>query len=184
LKFSFKKKIISHENKDIKKLQNENSTGDLSNHKDNKVIEVEKEENEKRENTSHDMNLNSNGKFLESNSNSDKETKLTLQEETEDGEGIDSENEDFCNSCKENLGDNWKKPHWKWNMDKNTKFCFNCYKIKEIEYEKLINYCVVCDSKLKFYRYNPRPEWKIKGQLCRKCWDFKNTSYKSEKLKE
>jgi hypothetical protein len=103
LKFSFKKKIISHENKDIKKLQNENSTGDLSNHKDNKVIEVEKEENEKRENTNHDMNLNSDGKFLESNSNSDKETKLTLQEETEDGKGIDSENEDICNSCKENL---------------------------------------------------------------------------------
>jgi hypothetical protein len=184
LKFSFKKKNISHENKDIKKLQNENSISELSNQKDNKVIEGKKEENEKRENTNRNNKISSDGKFLEPNSNSDKENKLNLQEETEDGKGIDSENEDICNRCKENLGDEWKKPHWKWNMDKNIKFCFNCYKIKETEYEKLKNYCIVCESKLKFYRYNPRPEWKIKGQLCRKCWDFKNITYKNEKLKE
>ena len=168
MKFSFKKKIISHENNDIKKLQNENSTGDLSNQKDNKVIEGEKEENEKRENTNHNMNINSDGKFLEPNSNSDKENKLTLQEETEDGKGIDSENEDICNRCKENLGDDWKKPHWKWNMDKNTKFCFNCYKTKEREYEKLINYCVECDSKLKFYRIQSSTRVENKGTIMQK----------------
>jgi hypothetical protein len=184
LKFSFKKKIISHENKDIKKSQNENSIVDLSIQTENKEIEGEKEKDEKRENINHNKNINSDGKVLDPNFNSDKENKVTLQEETENEKGIDSEKEDVCNRCKENLGDEWKKPHWKWNMDKNIKFCFNCYKIKETEYEKLINYCIVCDSKLKFYRYNPRPEWKIKGQLCRKCWDFKNTTYKSEKLKE
>ncbi len=178
MKFSFKKKITAHENKDKIKLQNENSIFDLS------VQNDDEEKEEKRENTNHNRNVKNDGKFLEPNSNSDKENKLTLQEETEDEKGIEIENEDICTRCKENLGDEWKKPHWKWNMDKNIKFCFNCYKVKEIEYEKMINYCITCDSKLKFYRYNPRPEWKIKGQLCRKCWDFKNSTYKSEKLKE
>ena len=27
-------------------------------------------------------------------------------------------------------------------MDKNIKFCINCYEIKEKEYEKIINYCI------------------------------------------
>ncbi|MEC8529631.1 MAG: RNA methyltransferase substrate-binding domain-containing protein [Thermoproteota archaeon] len=32
-------------------------------------------------------------------------------------------------------------------------------------------FCVICNKKMGFIRYNPKPEWKIKGQLCRRCWD-------------
>jgi len=96
----------------------------------------------------------------------------------QEGEG---EKEVTCHHCNEKLGGNWKEPHWKWNLDKNTKFCARCYGIKETEYEKLMNYCAVCNSKLKFIRYNPKPKWKIRGQLCRKCWDSENSKYKSDK---
>lgn len=87
----------------------------------------------------------------------------------------------ICHHCKEKIDEDWKAPHWKWNLDKNTKFCMKCYGTKEIEYEKLMNYCVVCSSKLKFIRYNPKPEWKLRGQLCRMCWDSQNHKYKGDK---
>ncbi len=87
----------------------------------------------------------------------------------------------ICHHCKEKIGAEWKEPHWKWNLDKNTKFCMKCYGTKEIEYEKLMNYCVVCSSKLKFIRYNPKTEWKLRGQLCRMCWDSQNRKHKGDK---
>ena len=54
---------------------------------------------------------------------------------------------------------------------------------KEKEYKRNLNYCNICSSKLKFIRYNPKPEWKMEGQLCRRCWDIKNNDYKSKHLK-
>jgi hypothetical protein len=39
-----------------------------------------------------------------------------------------------------------------------------------------INFCVNCGKKIGFIRYNPKPKWKIDGQLCRKCWDTINVS--------
>ncbi len=87
----------------------------------------------------------------------------------------------ICHNCKEKIDEEWKGPHWKWNLDNNTKFCMKCYGTKEIEYEKLMNYCVVCGSKLKFVRYNPKPEWKLRGQLCKMCWDSQNLKCKGDK---
>jgi hypothetical protein len=88
----------------------------------------------------------------------------------------------ICYDCKEKLDEEWKTPHWKWNLDKNTKFCIKCYMMKETEYEKLMGCCIACNSKLKFIRYNPKPEWKLRGQLCRKCWDSQNEKHKSNRL--
>ncbi len=107
-----------------------------------------------------------------------------LNKEEQENKNNNTDNEDEinkCIGCKEILTEESKKPHWKWNLNNNGKLCLNCYDIKEKEYEKLINFCAVCNSKLKFLRYNPKPEWKIKGQLCRKCWDIQNTEFKSRK---
>ncbi len=142
--------------------------------------ETEEQKNENRAKTKHNKNIKNNEEFLEQCLNLDKENQMTEKGKRENEKDIALEEDDICSRCKEKLREVWKKPHWKWNMDKNIRLCFNCYKIKEIEYEKRINYCIICDTKLKFFRYNPRPEWKMNGQLCRKCWDSKNITYKNE----
>lgn len=122
---------------------------------------------------------------LEEKTNFKKEGNLSTQKELEESNQKEKEvqsikkadPEEICEFCKEKL-DEWKKPNWKWNIERDTKLCPKCYTIKEKEYEKLLNYCTLCDSKLKFFRYNPKPQWKIKGQLCRRCWDSKNNQYK------
>ena len=37
------------------------------------------------------------------------------------------------------------------------------------------NFCGICGTKLGFIRYNPKNNWKIKGQLCKNCWDAQKT---------
>lgn len=106
--------------------------------------------------------------------------KIELDEDSIDSEKIgegeqhNKEEEERCNNCNEKVENDWKKPNWKWNMDRDTKLCLKCYSSKEKEYEKLLNYCAICNSKLKFFRYNPKHKWKLNGQLCRKCWDLQN----------
>jgi hypothetical protein len=29
-----------------------------------------------------------------------------------------------------------------------------------------------------FIRYKPKPNWKIEGELCRKCWDGKKEEFR------
>lgn len=157
--------------------------------KDNEIIQAKENEEKGKIINENNNNTKSNGEFLKEISNFQNENKqepqLKIQEaerEVKNKIGTEDENENVCNRCKEKLSEEWKKPNWKWNLDKDIKFCLNCYDIKEKEHEKIMNYCIICDSKLKFLRYNPKPEWKIKGQLCRKCWDYKNAEYKSEKI--
>jgi hypothetical protein len=188
LKFSFKKRININGNQNKVKSPDDNLNDEYSTIKNNKN-HYSKENEDKRE----IININNNtvkvnNEILKEIPNSQNENNR-LEEIQKEGEreevkneiDIEDENDDRCNRCKEKLSEEWKKPHWKWNLDRNIKFCIKCYEIKEKEYEKIINYCIICESKLKFLRYNPRPEWKIKGQLCRKCWDSKNAKYKSEK---
>lgn len=66
------------------------------------------------------------------------------------------------------------KPKWQWNIDIEGALCKNCYEKKEAEYNKMINFCAICNNKIGFIRYNPKPKWKIKGQLCKECWDTRN----------
>jgi hypothetical protein len=73
-----------------------------------------------------------------------------------------------------------KKPEWKWNLGNSKPMCSDCYERKSKEYEKISNYCNECNKKLRFIRYNPKPLWGIKGQLCRTCWDLKNSAFKKK----
>ncbi|MEJ7641271.1 MAG: hypothetical protein WKF36_03645 [Candidatus Nitrosocosmicus sp.] len=171
MKFSIKKRIISDiknrymkfqdislENKPPSEIDNEENNGEIKKTADNNTVETNKSE------------------FLGNSS------RLETNEEFQVSKDPKEEDEEVtCHHCKEKIDEEWKEPHWKWNLDKNTKFCMKCYGTKEIEYEKLMNYCVVCSSKLKFIRYNPKPEWKLRGQLCRVCWDSQNRKHKGDK---
>lgn len=35
--------------------------------------------------------------------------------------------------------------------------------------------CSNCGTKLKFFRYNAKPNWEIRGQLCKKCFGLYNS---------
>jgi hypothetical protein len=82
---------------------------------------------------------------------------------------------DYCAICKAELGDVAVKARWQWNMEPGTLLCQPCFSKKEAEFDKILNFCVVCGSKIGFIRYNPKPAWKIRGQMCRKCWDERNS---------
>ena len=66
------------------------------------------------------------------------------------------------------------RPKWQWNMESGIIVCKNCYQNKEADHDKKLNFCVRCNKKMGFIRYNPKPSWKIEGQLCRGCWDKQN----------
>ena len=87
-----------------------------------------------------------------------------------------------CGMCDADIGSGSEhlKAKWQWNMDTNLILCKRCYSIKSKEYEKRINYCAVCGNKMSFFRYNPKPKWKIDGQLCRRCWDNSNIHWKNQ----
>ncbi|MFZ0513943.1 MAG: hypothetical protein WAM14_20215 [Candidatus Nitrosopolaris sp.] len=80
---------------------------------------------------------------------------------------------DICSVCKReiSLETDKNKPRWQWNMEHDSILCKSCYEKKALDYEKKWNYCTLCNNKLGFIRYNPKPKWNIEGQLCRKCWD-------------
>jgi hypothetical protein len=181
LKFSFKrKKGIKNENNlklkgktkvDINKSDSKEIIKETFEDKNKKEVEKEKFEQQ----------INSSEENFTVQTEINKESSKDLEPKRE--EQSDLILEELCHNCREKLDNEWKKPNWKWNMDKDIKFCVKCYNIKETEYEKLLNYCALCDSRLKFFRYNPKPQWKIKGQLCRNCWDSKNNEFKSTNLK-
>lgn len=101
-------------------------------------------------------------------------TKEFFQKEQEEKKRLEKE-ENTCFICKLNLDSLKKfKPRWQWNMDKVNNLCKNCFEKKENEFSKERNYCSICNRNLKFFRYNPKPKWNIRGQLCRECWDRRN----------
>jgi len=69
-----------------------------------------------------------------------------------------------------------KKARWQWNLENDVFLCEKCFNQKEQDYQTKVNFCVKCGKKIGFIRYNPKPQWKIDGQLCRKCWDTINGS--------
>ena len=136
----------------------------------------DKNSTEEIEKANDNNNISNNEKNLKDNSHTNNiAEKIVNENEDKDIEGGKAESKFTCDECKKKLDEEGKRPHWKWNFDRNLRFCEKCYKIKGDDYEKLMNYCIICNSKLGFIRYNPKPKWKIKGQLCRKCWDNKNT---------
>ena len=80
----------------------------------------------------------------------------------------------ICNAIID--GDQKKNPRWQWGLENDISLCKKCYDKKELDYQTKINFCIKCGKKIGFFRYNPKPEWQIDGQLCRKCWDMMNVS--------
>ena len=178
MKFSFKKKNSLDKKKDKIQLSDSSLNTHSRTENTNEEHKVNPIEESRKENKNNN-NASNNEKILKDNSFSNKITKNIVNdnEDKKDNGEVLGFDENLCNRCKKKLDEDGKRPHWKWNLDRNLRFCKKCYKIKEDDYEKLINYCVTCNSKLGFIRYNPKPKWKIKGQLCRKCWDNKNNKY-------
>ena len=81
---------------------------------------------------------------------------------------------DTCAICKEQLGDIAVKPRWQWEMESGTLLCQPCFNKKDADFNKKLNFCATCGAKMGFIRYNPKPAWKVSGQMCRKCWDGMN----------
>jgi hypothetical protein len=81
-----------------------------------------------------------------------------------------------CSLCNKFIELNKKRARWQWNMESDRVLCNECYDKKEEEYMKRVNFCAGCNRKLGFVRYNPKPAWKVNGQLCRQCWDEYNAS--------
>jgi ribosomal protein S14 len=53
--------------------------------------------------------------------------------------------------------------------------CKKCFDEKESGFGKEKNFCSICGNKMGFIRYNPKGDWKIKGQLCKDCWNSQKT---------
>jgi hypothetical protein len=84
---------------------------------------------------------------------------------------------DKCGICKTEIASHADKykTRWQWNLEAGTRLCKSCYDKKEAEYDKKLNFCSLCNAKLGLFRYNPKPAWHVEGQLCRQCWDNRNT---------
>ncbi|MGI0029031.1 MAG: hypothetical protein ACREAQ_04870 [Nitrososphaera sp.] len=67
------------------------------------------------------------------------------------------------------------KPKWQWGIESDRIVCNPCYQKRDAEYSKRMNYCALCNGRLGMFFYHPKPEWKIEGNLCRKCWDGRNS---------
>jgi hypothetical protein len=83
---------------------------------------------------------------------------------------------DTCAVCGKEItsDDDRNKPKWQWEMESGVLVCNACYKKKDDSYNKKMNFCSVCNSRLGLIFYHPKPVWKIEGNLCRKCWDDRN----------
>ena len=75
-----------------------------------------------------------------------------------------------CVMCgiEKDVPDLWE-PRWQWEM--KGLLCKACFDKKEEAYNKLRDYCTICNTKFGFIRYDPKKEWSIKGQLCKNCWN-------------
>lgn len=120
--------------------------------------------------------------FLCSNCHIDKTKEFSLLEQEakkrEKEEKIRKEAlPDRCVVCKKELvlDIDMKKPRWQWNFEQGSLICKSCYQKAEESYFKTLNFCALCNKKMAFIRYNPKPSWNIKGQLCRECWDKRNS---------
>ena len=109
-------------------------------------------------------------------------TRSTVDKKRQDIIEDDKELISKCGICNARTGPDSEslKPKWQWNVDTNLVLCKRCYSSKSKEYERRINYCAACGNKMSFFRYNPKPKWKIDGQLCRKCWDDSNKYWKNQ----
>jgi hypothetical protein len=67
------------------------------------------------------------------------------------------------------------KAKWQWEMESGSLVCNDCFSKKDTEYNKKLNFCASCNGRLGTFFYHPKPAWKIEGNLCRRCWDERNS---------
>ncbi len=80
-----------------------------------------------------------------------------------------------CAICGKVLAsEDMNKPKWQWGLDSDRLVCKTCYQGRDAEHNKRMNFCALCNGRLGMFFYHPKPEWKIDGNLCRKCWDGRN----------
>ena len=104
-----------------------------------------------------------------------KTTKEFFVKQQEEEQLIKKQNQCFiCHNIIDQ--DKKKKARWQWGMENDIFLCEKCFNKKERDYQTKIDFCVKCGKKIGFIRYNPKPKWKLDGQLCRKCWDAINAS--------
>lgn len=134
-----------------------------------------------RTDPTNNLDFTSNG--LEEKENKSKIQRTTRQDSSKIGEEsdrvVDANNKNevtVCSFCQCKIRTNVLRPNWKWNLQPNTYLCRDCYAKKGYEFERRINFCNSCNKKLGFIRYNPKPKWKMTGQMCKNCWDSKNIS--------
>lgn len=85
------------------------------------------------------------------------------------------EEHDICAMCGKEIAGEVQKPKWQWEMEQGTLLCKPCFQQKDAGYIKKANFCAICNGKLGMFYYHPKPAWRIEGNLCRKCWDSKNS---------
>ena len=85
-------------------------------------------------------------------------------------EQYDGNVKSFCDACKikKNVSELWE-PRWQWDM--KGLLCKTSFDKKETDFNQKKEFCSQCSAKLGFFRYKPKPNWKMDGQLCRNCWD-------------
>ncbi len=83
---------------------------------------------------------------------------------------------ELCAICRREIksDEDRNKPRWQWDMESGSLVCRECYQKKDTDHSKKMNFCSSCNSKLGMFYYHPKTEWKIEGNLCRKCWDEQN----------
>ncbi|HEX2014104.1 MAG TPA: hypothetical protein VLA68_02645 [Nitrososphaera sp.] len=84
---------------------------------------------------------------------------------------------DTCAICRKEITSDAdrNKPKWQWEMESGLLVCKSCYAKKDDNYSKKMNSCSVCNGRLGMFYYHPKPTWNIEGNLCRKCWDDRNS---------
>ena len=79
-------------------------------------------------------------------------------------EQFDGNVKSFCCTCKikKKVSELWE-PRWQWDMQ--GLLCKTCFDKKESDFNSKKAFCTLCGIKLGFFRYNPKPNWKIEGQM-------------------
>jgi hypothetical protein len=60
----------------------------------------------------------------------------------------EQETPDRCAICNKELtaDEDRNKPRWQWNMESGTLVCNSCFQKKDVDYNKRMNFCVMCNS--------------------------------------
>ncbi len=82
--------------------------------------------------------------------------------------GLFSRKPAYCTICNKQITAHKYKAKREWYGVKSP-LCSDCH--LDLDFSKKRDFCGICGNKLGFIRYNPKNHWKIKGQLCKNCWD-------------